>query len=84
MDMKLNKILNPNNQHIIDVILKRYNRNHSNLNKIIENLTMALSIHILLIFHIIGKEMGYTDDLNKRIKISEKFYRIDSKTMLGD
>lgn len=80
--MKLSQVLNENNLKVVKKILDRYNRDPEQMEKMIRDLSMALCVPILLIFHMIGREIGYNDFLNDRIKTCEDFYQVDSKDLL--
>ena len=80
--MKLSQVLNENNLKVLHKILDRYERDPEQMDKMIRDLSMALCVPVLLIFHMIGREIGYNDFLNDRIKTCEEFYQVDSKDLV--
>ena len=82
MNLKLSQAMSAGNMSVVNRILDRYKRDPKEMEGIIRDICSALEMPNILLYHIIGREIGYSDSLNDRIKSYEEFYRIDSKDII--
>ena len=74
--------MNKGNLETLNRILDKYKRDPQNLTKIIQDTCLALYLPNILIFHMIGREIGYTEELHKHIEAYERFYKVDSQELI--